>query len=83
MKRDSAVLLWNSLCYTPFGGEWGGADRTEGLGFAALGKGIPMVLQTPRESRSTGFEKDKQVERTQVAQWLREWADALDPPEAS
>ncbi len=83
MKRNTAVHLWNGLCHRSFGGEWGEDSNPESLGFVAMGAGLPPSLQPPEKARPTvlsvSFEIEKQAERTQVANWLREWANALDP----
>lgn len=73
MENDQAVYLWNNLCYSSFGGEWGGDSRMEPMGFTAHGAGLPTNLH-PQRKRPVLSEDD---ERKRVARWLREWADAL------
>ncbi len=73
MKNNQAVYLWNGLCFTPFGGEWGGEERREPMGFTALGAGLPTDLRPRRHTAMT----NEKADRKRVAEWLREWADAL------
>ena len=76
MIKDSARGLWNNAVGTSFGGDWGGEFQANVLGGAALAFGLSLSLQL-------GQLPHQIKERKAVAQWLREWADAIEPPEAT
>lgn len=74
MSPTEAVRLWNELCRSNHGGEWGGFDRLEPLGFTAAGAELPTILEAPRRHEQPA-EKEK---REAVSLWLQRWGRALE-----
>lgn len=72
MTKEQAIQLWNGCRGTSFGGDWGGDLQINAFGGAALVQGVSFLYQGKYEPEITMHK--------QAAKFLRDWADALDPP---